>query len=143
SGQRDRRRGDRQGFSPARHTRRMVAIRFRARRAGAVGIAREVQVDRTLQVLPRARLETLARRQEASAAPRALSMQSRRVSLAARDDDHAIVRVRTPVVLTMLRKILLINPTMTSRRSARFPLAVLSLSAALAGRYDTYIIDGN
>lgn len=43
----------------------------------------------------------------------------------------------------MLRKILLINPTMTSRRSARFPLAVLSLSAALAGRYDTHIIDGN
>ena len=46
------------------------------------------------------------------------------------------------------RRILLINPTMTSRRSARFPLAVLNLSAALEGRpsplqYDSTIIDGN
>jgi radical SAM superfamily enzyme YgiQ (UPF0313 family) len=38
---------------------------------------------------------------------------------------------------------LLINPTITSRRSARFPLAVLNLSAALEGRYDSSIIDGN
>lgn len=43
----------------------------------------------------------------------------------------------------MLRKILLINPTIASKRSARFPLAILSLSAALAGRYDTHLIDGN
>lgn len=46
------------------------------------------------------------------------------------------------------RRILLINPTMTSRRSARFPLAVLSLSAALEGKYSSTrylstIIDGN
>lgn len=46
------------------------------------------------------------------------------------------------------RRILLINPTMTSRRSARFPLAVLNLSAALEGRasstpYVSTIIDGN
>jgi radical SAM superfamily enzyme YgiQ (UPF0313 family) len=39
--------------------------------------------------------------------------------------------------------ILLINPTITSRRSARFPLAVLNLSAALDGRYASSIIDGN
>ena len=42
-----------------------------------------------------------------------------------------------------LKHILLINPTITSRRSARFPLAVLNLSAALDGRYGSSIIDGN
>ena len=42
-----------------------------------------------------------------------------------------------------LKHILLINPTITSRRSARFPLAVLNLSAALDGRYASSIIDGN
>ena len=41
------------------------------------------------------------------------------------------------------RQVLLINPTITSRRSARFPLAVLNLSASLDGRYATSIIDGN
>jgi radical SAM superfamily enzyme YgiQ (UPF0313 family) len=41
------------------------------------------------------------------------------------------------------RHILLINPTITSRRSARFPLAVLNLSAALDGKYASSIIDGN
>ncbi|MBS0419218.1 MAG: B12-binding domain-containing radical SAM protein [Proteobacteria bacterium] len=45
--------------------------------------------------------------------------------------------------MTMLKHVLLINPTITSRRSARFPLAVLNLSAALAGRYASSIIDGN
>src|SRR5258708_20354005 len=41
------------------------------------------------------------------------------------------------------KHILLINPTITSRRSARFPLAVLNLSSALDGRYASSIIDGN
>ena len=41
------------------------------------------------------------------------------------------------------RRILLINPTITSRRSARFPLAILSLSASLAGKHTSTIIDGN
>jgi len=41
------------------------------------------------------------------------------------------------------RHVLLINPTITSRRSARFPLAVLNLSAALDGRYASSILDGN
>ena len=36
-----------------------------------------------------------------------------------------------------------INPTITSRRNARFPLAVLSLATALEDRYATQIIDGN
>ena len=41
------------------------------------------------------------------------------------------------------RHVLLVNPTITSRRSARFPLAVLNLSAALDGKYESSIIDGN
>ena len=45
--------------------------------------------------------------------------------------------------MTPQKHILLINPTITSRRSARFPLAVLSLSAALDGKYVSSIIDGN
>jgi anaerobic magnesium-protoporphyrin IX monomethyl ester cyclase len=40
-------------------------------------------------------------------------------------------------------RVLLINPTITSRRHARFPLAMLSLSAALEGKYASTIIDGN
>jgi len=39
--------------------------------------------------------------------------------------------------------VLLINPTITARRHARFPLAVLSLAAALEGRYAPTILDGN
>ena len=42
-----------------------------------------------------------------------------------------------------MKQILLINPTITSRRSARFPLAVLNLSASLDGIYESSIIDGN
>ncbi|MFZ1906917.1 MAG: radical SAM protein [Steroidobacteraceae bacterium] len=41
------------------------------------------------------------------------------------------------------QRVLLINPTITSKRHARFPLAVLSLSAALQGRYAPLILDGN
>jgi anaerobic magnesium-protoporphyrin IX monomethyl ester cyclase len=44
---------------------------------------------------------------------------------------------------TVLKHVLLINPTITSRRSARFPLAVLNLSASLDGSYTSSIIDGN
>ncbi len=46
-------------------------------------------------------------------------------------------------VMTRQRHVLLINPTITSSRSARFPLAVLNLSAALDGKYASSIIDGN
>jgi anaerobic magnesium-protoporphyrin IX monomethyl ester cyclase len=45
--------------------------------------------------------------------------------------------------MTGSRRILLINPTITSHRHARFPLAVMSLSAALEGRHSASIIDGN
>jgi radical SAM superfamily enzyme YgiQ (UPF0313 family) len=45
--------------------------------------------------------------------------------------------------MSSLPNILLINPTITKRRSARFPFAVLNLSAALDDRYASSIIDGN
>ena len=40
-------------------------------------------------------------------------------------------------------KLLLVNPRLTSRRSARFPLSLLQLAGALQGRYDCQILDGN
>ena len=42
-----------------------------------------------------------------------------------------------------LQRILLINPTITATRHARAPLAVLSLSASLEGKFSSTIIDGN
>lgn len=41
------------------------------------------------------------------------------------------------------RHILLVNPTIAKARSARFPLAILSLAAALEERYETTLVDGN
>ena len=41
------------------------------------------------------------------------------------------------------QRVLLINPTITGRRHARFPLAVLSLRTALEGRHRATILDGN
>jgi anaerobic magnesium-protoporphyrin IX monomethyl ester cyclase len=40
-------------------------------------------------------------------------------------------------------RVILVNPTITKRRSARFPLAILNLAAALEGRYQATLIDGN
>ena len=45
--------------------------------------------------------------------------------------------------MTVLQRVLLINPKITSHRHARFPLAIMSLSAALDGKYESTIIDGN
>ena len=45
--------------------------------------------------------------------------------------------------MTDAPRVLLINPTITGRRHARFPLAVLSLATALEGRYAARILDGN
>jgi radical SAM superfamily enzyme YgiQ (UPF0313 family) len=39
--------------------------------------------------------------------------------------------------------VLLVNPTITSRRSARFPLSLLSLAGSLEGRCTSHVIDGN
>ena len=41
------------------------------------------------------------------------------------------------------QRVLLINPTITGKRHARFPLAVLSLRTALEGRHRATILDGN
>ena len=41
------------------------------------------------------------------------------------------------------QRVLLINPTITSRAHARFPLALLSLAAALDGKHAWSILDGN
>jgi radical SAM superfamily enzyme YgiQ (UPF0313 family) len=41
------------------------------------------------------------------------------------------------------RRVLLINPTITSKAHARFPLAVLSLASALDGRHAWSLLDGN
>jgi anaerobic magnesium-protoporphyrin IX monomethyl ester cyclase len=46
-------------------------------------------------------------------------------------------------MMTALQKVLLINPNITSHRHARFPLAIMSLAAALEGSYDSTFIDGN
>jgi anaerobic magnesium-protoporphyrin IX monomethyl ester cyclase len=46
-------------------------------------------------------------------------------------------------MMTDMPRVLLINPTITSHRHARFPLAIMSLSAALDGKYESTIIDGN
>jgi anaerobic magnesium-protoporphyrin IX monomethyl ester cyclase len=45
--------------------------------------------------------------------------------------------------MTVSQHVLLINPKITSHRHARFPLAVMSLSVALEGKYSSTIIDGN
>jgi anaerobic magnesium-protoporphyrin IX monomethyl ester cyclase len=45
--------------------------------------------------------------------------------------------------MTTRKRILLINPTITGRRNARFPLAVMSLQAGLEGRHTSTILDGN
>jgi anaerobic magnesium-protoporphyrin IX monomethyl ester cyclase len=47
------------------------------------------------------------------------------------------------LLMSTRQNVLLINPTITPRRSARFPLAVLSLSAALQGKYKPLLLDGN
>ena len=45
--------------------------------------------------------------------------------------------------MTHTPRVLLVNPTMTPARHARFPLAILNLASALEGRYATTLLDGN
>lgn len=45
--------------------------------------------------------------------------------------------------MTRKPRVLLINPRMCSPRSLRLPISLLTLGAALEGRYDYQIIDGN
>jgi len=45
--------------------------------------------------------------------------------------------------MTAAQRVLLINPTITKRSRARFPLAVMSLASALEGKHTPTILDGN
>ena len=45
--------------------------------------------------------------------------------------------------MSAMPRVLLVNPSMTSARNARFPLAILSLGAALDGQCETELLDGN
>jgi anaerobic magnesium-protoporphyrin IX monomethyl ester cyclase len=40
-------------------------------------------------------------------------------------------------------RVLLVNPTITSRRHARFPLSIMTMAAALESTHDSTLIDGN
>jgi len=40
-------------------------------------------------------------------------------------------------------RVLLVNPTITSRRHARFPLSLMTMAAAIEGSHDSTLIDGN
>ena len=42
-----------------------------------------------------------------------------------------------------MKKVLLINPTITSKRNARFPLGVLNIADAIEPRHPALILDGN
>jgi anaerobic magnesium-protoporphyrin IX monomethyl ester cyclase len=45
--------------------------------------------------------------------------------------------------MTAVRHIVLVNPTIAKPRTAKFPLAILNLAAALEERYQTTLVDGN
>jgi len=45
--------------------------------------------------------------------------------------------------MTGARRIVLVNPRITSRKRARFPLSLLNIAAALEGRHESEIVDGN
>lgn len=45
--------------------------------------------------------------------------------------------------MSALGRVLLINPAITSPQRARFPLSIMTLAAALEGRYECTMIDGN
>ena len=40
-------------------------------------------------------------------------------------------------------RVLLVNPAITSRRRARFPLSIMTLASAVDGRYEATLVDGN
>lgn len=45
--------------------------------------------------------------------------------------------------MTRAPRVVLVNPRITSRGRARFPLSLLNIAAAMQGRHDTEIVDGN
>src|SRR5450432_2604714 len=56
---------------------------------------------------------------------------------------HEARQIGAQAIVNTVRRILLINPTITKARHARFPLAVMSLAQAIEHRCATTIIDGN
>ena len=55
----------------------------------------------------------------------------------------AMMHAPAPAGARGRHRVLLINPTITSRRNARFPLAILSLYTALEERFEVVLLDGN
>ena len=53
------------------------------------------------------------------------------------------VGARTGVEPAAKGRLLLINPRITTRRHARFPLSIMTIAAALEDSYDSLLIDGN
>src|SRR5262249_42564360 len=119
--------------------RSVVGVRLRGGRSRTVGLGREVPADRALQVLPRAGVEAGVPWQATAAAARALSLSHGQLSVARGDVVHALDSAGAEALMSASRHILLINPTITAKRHARFPLAVMSLSAALQGRHSSTI----
>src|SRR3982074_3762937 len=121
----------------------MGRIRLCGRRARRPRPAGKVYAHRALQGLPRTGVEASLAQQAFAAAARAVSLRYGQLSLAGRNALYALAGSGSGVIVTPQKHILLINPTITSRRSARFPLAALNLSAALDGKYTSSIIAGN
>ena len=71
----------------------------------------------------------------AAAALCRLPLPPRRVPPAGGDAVHPLAHARAEAVMSEAPRVLLVNPTMTPARNARFPLAILNLAAALEGRY--------
>src|SRR5437879_5232965 len=63
--------------------------------------------------------------------------------MARRDAAHTLDSSGSEALMTAPQRLLLVNPTITAQRHARFPLAIMSLSAALEGKHSPTIIDGN
>src|SRR6516225_3900599 len=101
----------------------MVGVRLRGRTPGPVGVEREVPAHRAIQVLPRALLEARLARHAAPAAPGALPLPPERVSMARGNAVAALGSAGGAAVMSSRRRVLLINPTITGKRHARFPLA--------------------
>ncbi len=72
-------------------------------------------------------------RQATAAATRALSLWPGQLPLARRDVVHTLAGPDAEAVMTAQRRVLLINPQITARRHARFPLSLMSLSASARG----------
>src|SRR5262249_40997890 len=91
----------------------------------------------------RASLEARLAWHATPAAPGALSVPQGPVPVAGRNAPVALGRTVRAPVMSAAQRVLLINPTITGKRNARFPLAVLSLRTALEGRHPAFILDGN